>query len=153
MTEEFLEKMNNANKVSLENYRKQIKSIYEENEKQADLYLRLILSLIETFDYKLGVFKIGSLNEKIKKELGHPQISAQISEETNKGTIRLDYKDINYLYSLYHNNYFSLINHILEKNDVRIYETHEDWFLIEFDASLIIDTKRQLLVERKAFKF
>ncbi len=149
MTEEFFEEMNAANNKALENYEYEINVIVAENQKQADLYWKLILSLIETFDYRIGFFKVGLIDAELIKKLGRPKISVQINEETNKAIIKLEYRKKQYCSKLYHKYDFGFINQILEEKDAKIYDTHENGFSIEFDASLIIDNRNRLWKERK----
>ena len=67
MTEEFLKKVMKANEKAIIAYKNQDSKFLndlEKNKKYADMYLELVLSFIEVFNYRKGTFDI----EEITKE-------------------------------------------------------------------------------------
>ena len=61
MTDEFLKRLQEANEKAIKVYKKEDEKFLEEckkNKKYVDLYLDLVLSFIEAFDYKTSHFNV-----------------------------------------------------------------------------------------------
>ena len=166
MTNEFKEKMNKAMEKAVIVARKQDKEHLEKvklNQQFADLYMELVLALVEQYDFHTGEFHTEIVSKAFLEKFGNPQkIYAWISEENQKGTIAINYVDKDNCW-LRHGepefkkyDYFDLdiINDILAENDISIYEDHIDGGgmgsqndYIYFNASMLIETRNRLMEE------
>lgn len=170
MTEEFLKKVQEANEKAIKVYKKLDEKYLaecEKNKKYADLYLELVLSFIEAYDYKKGSFNINSIEKDLSEVIGSPEnISAYIKAEEQIASIHLHYKRNSNLrldglpkFIDQERINFNVVNEMLSENGICV--TSDLWdggerglddYIINFDASILITTRESLLKESEKAK-
>ena len=171
MTEEFLKKVMKANEKAIIAYKNQDSKFLndlEKNKKYADMYLELVLSFIEVFNYRKGTFDIQEITKDLSQTIGYPEnINVYINEKGKLASIRLHYKRNNSLRldglpEFIDKNLVDLdiLNEILNKNGIQVKadlwdggDRGLDDYIIYFDASILLTTRKELLqnseIERK----
>ena len=169
MTEEFLKRLQEANEKAIKVYKKQNDKFLEEykkNKKYADLYLDMVLSFIEVFDYKTGHFNVELIDKDLSETIGSPEtIHAYIYDDDQTASIYLHYKrnvyDLSGLPDFIENDRinFAIVNEILSENGISITsdlwdggERGSDDYIVKFDASLLISTRKSLMEAREISK-
>ena len=170
MTEEFLKRVQEANEKAIKVYKKLDEKYLaecEKNKKYVDLYLELVLSFIEAYDYKNGSFNISSIEKDLTEVIGTPEnISAYIIDEEKIASIHLHYKRNSNLrlaglpkFIAQDKINFNVVNEMLSKNGICVTadlwdggERGLDDYIINFDASILITTRESLLKEGKKLK-
>lgn len=170
MTEEFLKRMQEANEKAIKVYKKLDEKFLDEcekNKKYVDLYLELVLSFIEIYDYKKGSFNINSIERDLSEVIGQPErISAYINDEKQVASIHLHYKRNRDLkldglpeFIDAEKINFNVVNEMLSENGICV--TSDLWdggerglddYIINFDASILITTRESLLKENEKVK-
>lgn len=167
MNEDFIYRMNLALEKGYNDAKKENMEFLEKvknNKKYANLYIELVLAFIEQFDFNTGEFKTEKVNKDILKNFGYPKsIKAYISsEENNIATIAFDYYDgfecwLHADQPEFKNDEsfdLNIVNDLLQNYDISVLEQHvnnggmgyhED--CISFDASLLIEARKELLKE------
>lgn len=165
MTEEFLKRMKEANEKAIKVYKKLNEC--EKNKKYVDLYLELVLSFIEVYDYKKGSFNINSIERDLSEVIGKPEsIKAYINNKERVASIHLHYRRNNDLrlnglpkFIDEEKINFNVVNDLLSENG--IFVTSDLWdggerglddYIINFDASILITTRESLLKESENVK-
>lgn len=157
MTEEFTKRLTEI----IEKKAKDFKTENQKNKKYIELYTNLVLSFIETYDFKTDSFKFDS--EKIIAEygeiIGNPdKIIAYDYTKDNEGVLKFHYKRdntcalIGYPNSLYFKEYdFKLLNEILCENGISVKEDlwdggnlGSDEIIVKFDSTLLNETRKSL---------
>ena len=167
MTEEFFEKMKYSCNEALKNtirVGEAYKKLCEEQKEYVDLYTELVLAAVETFDFYENKFKHEMINKDVLKKFGKPKsIYVSICEENNTGRISLDYgKDSGWgregepKFKKDKNFDLETINFLLNQNGISIKENSVDGGgygyeddEITFDATMLIELRKQLLAEEK----
>ena len=170
MTEEFLKRVQEANEKAIKVYKKLDEKYLaecEKNKKYVDLYLELVLSFIEAYDYKNDSFNISSIEKDLTEVIGTPEnISAYIMDEEKIASIHLHYKRNSNLrlaglpkFISQDKINFNVVNEMLSKNGICVTadlwdggERGLDDYIISFDASILITTRESLLKEGKKLK-
>lgn len=170
MTEEFLKRMQEANEKAIKVYKKLDEKFLDECEKTkkyVDLYLELVLSFIEIYDYKKGSFNINSIERDLSEVIGQPErICAYIKDEEQVASIRLHYKRNSNLrldglpkFIDEEKINFNVVNDVLSENGIFVTsdlwdggERGSDDYIISFDASILITTRESLQKESEKVK-
>lgn len=170
MTEEFLKRMQEANEKAIKVYKKLDEKFLDEcekNKKYVDLYLELVLSFIEVYDYKKGSFNINSIERDLSEVIGQPEsIRAYIKDEEQVASIRLHYKRNRNLrldglpkFIDEEKINFNVVNDVLSENGIFVTsdlwdggERGSDDYIINFDAAVLITTREALLKESEKVK-
>lgn len=169
MTEEFLKRLQEANEKAIMVYKMEHDKFLEEyknSKKYVDLYLNLVLSFIEVFDYKTGHFNVELIDKDLSETIGNPErINAYIYDDDQIASIHLHYKRNGYnltgLPDFIKNDKinFLVVNEILSENGISI--TSDLWdgggggkddYIINFDASLLISTRKSLMEDSEKSK-
>ena len=166
MTEEFKRRMSEAMEYRILVAKKQDKEYLEKiskNQKYADLYMELVLALVEQYDFVSNTFAEENLNAEFLRQFGKPrEVFAHISDETSEGKIHLDYQDENNPWGRSGEPAFKkskdfdlkVVNDILAENGIHIkedsvdgggYGSNDD--IIIFDATMLVETRKALAEE------
>ena len=172
MTEEFLKKLNEANDVAIAKYNhedEEFKNKCKKNREYIEMYLGLVLSLIKVYDYRTGKFDTKSLDKSVSKVIGTPdRIHAYINEEEKKAKAYFHYgRETSNMNDLVgapdfinkHEIDFKVVNEVLKENGVSVREDlwdggerGSDEYILEFDATLLLQTRASLLAETESAK-
>ena len=169
MTEEFLKRLQEANEKAIKVYKKEDEKFLEEckkNKKYVDLYLDLVLSFIEVFDYKTGNFNVELIDKDLSEAIGNPErIYAYIYGDEQVASIDFHYKRKGYnltgLPDFIENERinFLVVNELLSENGVSVTsdlwdggEKGSDDYIVKFDASLLIATRKSLMIDGEKSK-
>ena len=169
MTEEFLKRLQEANEKAIKVYKKEDEKFLEEckkNKKYVDLYLDLVLSFIEVFDYKTGNFNVELIDKDLSEAIGNPErIYAYIYDDEQVASIDFHYKRKGYnltgLPDFIENERinFLVVNELLSENGVSVTsdlwdggEKGSDDYIVKFDASLLIATRKSLMIDGEKSK-
>ena len=169
MTSDYLEKLKEAIEQATKTYKEGTKEHNEwiaKNKKYADLYMKLVLTYIASYDFKTGHFIISEDNYKKITDVigGANKVYAYVSEKEKVANIRIHYdrKGINQgfelsgLPSFYSDESFKLscVNEILKENGIGIREDlwdggerGSDSYIVTFDASMLLEQRDKLLKE------
>ena len=163
MTEEFLKRLQEANDKAIKVYNNENDKFLKEcekNKKYIDLYYDLVLSFIEVYDYKNNSFKVDSIERDLSEVIGRPErIYAYINFETQVASIHLHYERGRNLRLINLPEFidkkiidFEIVNEVLCENGISITsdlwdggERGADDYIINFDASILISTRKKLI--------
>ena len=166
MTEDFKAKMNVAMEDGILEAKKENKKYLEQlkyNQQIANLYMELVLAFVKTYNFSNGVFDVDKVNKDVFNKFGKPnKARAWITNETQKGTIALDYSAKQSYWGregepeFKNNKDFDLgmVNLFLAENGIQVirdsvddggFGTEND--CISFDASMLIEAKYKLAEE------
>lgn len=169
MTDEFLKRLQEANEKAINVYKKENEKFLEEckkNKKYVDLYLNLVLSFIEVFDYKTGHFNVELIDKDLSETIGNPEnICAYIHDDEQVASIHFHYErkgnGLTGLPDFIENNRinFYVVNEVLSENGISVSsdlwdggERGLDDYIVKFDASLLIATRKSLMEDGENFK-
>lgn len=170
MTEEFLKRLEEANGKAIKVYKKENEEFLKEcekNKKYIDLYYDLVFSFIEAYDYKNNSFRIDSIERDLSEVIGYPErVYAYINDEKQVASIHLHYKrggnlKLNGLPEFIEKEEinFEVVNELLCENGISITsdlwdggERGSDDYIINFDASILISTRKSLLGDEEKIK-
>ena len=144
MTEEFYKRMKEATAVAIA--RK--KNIIDGNKEIAELYRRIVLGFVETYDFISNTFKRELISDDLKKIIGRPddiETFKKTYEEGREelGAIKLKYEhgDIP-IYMIQDTYDIDMINEMLKKDDIIVEDiTVNDvrQISIYYDTRVILD--------------
>lgn len=169
MTDEFLKRLQEANEKAIKVYKKEDEKFLEEckkNKKYVDLYLDLVLSFIEVFDYKTGHFNVELIDKDLSETIGNPErIYACIYDDEQVASIHFHYKrngyDLTGLPDFIENDKinFYVVNEVLSENGISVSsdlwdggDRGSDDYIVKFDASLLIATRKSLMEDGEKSK-
>lgn len=169
MTDEFLKRLQEANEKAIQVYKKEDEKYLEEckkNKKYVDLYLDLVLSFVEAFDYKTGHFNVELIDKDLSETIGNPErIYAYIFDNEQVASIHFHYKRKGYeltgLPDFIENDEinFCVVNEVLSENGISVSsdlwdggDRGLDDYIVKFDASLLIATRKSLMEDGEKSK-
>ena len=169
MTDEFLKRLQEANEKAIQVYKKEDEKYLEEckkNKKYVDLYLDLVLSFVEAFDYKTGHFNVELIDKDLSETIGNPErIYAYIYDNEQVASIHFHYKRKGYeltgLPDFIENDEinFCVVNEVLSENGISVSsdlwdggDRGLDDYIVKFDASLLIATRKSLMEDGEKSK-
>lgn len=138
----------------------------QKNKKYVDLYLDLVLSFIEAFDYKTGHFNVELIDKDLSETIGNPErIYAYIYDDEQVASIHFHYKrngyDLTGLPDFIENDKinFYVVNKVLSENGISVSsdlwdggDRGSDDYIVKFDASLLIATRKSLMEDGEKSK-
>ena len=144
MTEEFYKRMKEATQEAIA--RKQ--SIIDANKEIAELYRRIVLGFVSTYDFISNTFKRELISNDLKKIIGRPddiETFKKTYEEGREdlGAIKLKYEhgDIP-IYMIQDRYDIDMINEMLKKDDIIVEDKTKDncrHINIYYDAKVIVE--------------
>lgn len=130
------------------------------------MYLDLVLSFIEAFDYKTGHFNVELIDKDLSETIGNPErIYAYIYDDEQVASIHFHYKrngyDLTGLPDFIENDKinFYVVNKVLSENGISVSsdlwdggDRGSDDYIVKFDASLLIATRKSLMEDGEKSK-
>ena len=167
MTDNFMKRMEEATNKAILRTQKQDPEYLakrKQNEVYADIYLSLLFTVIEAYDFEMGLFIIKLIDKDILSLFNAKSINAYVIESEGYGIISLSYENDEGKregepeFKMGEPFDIDVLNDILAENNVSIVEKHKDISglgvesdVITFDASELIAIRKQF-TKPKMFK-
>ena len=144
MTEEFYKRMQEATQEAISRKR----SIIDANKEIAELYRRIVLGFVSTYDFISNTFKRELISDDLKKLIGTPldiETFKKTYEEGREelGAIKLKYEHGNIPTYMIQDRYdINMINEMLKKDDIILEDKtkgNNRYINIYFDAKVIVE--------------